>query len=427
MNCIKIFNNHNSIIHKIPKNTDILLLGESTYGTEEFYDIRANITKQLITYEDYNIILMETDWYNLYIINKYIQDNSDFTHINDVLTKINNFPNWLLKNNIFIELIKWLKDYNKCAIKKIYLLGIDCYLLIETLQLLYTFLKVFDLKLYKILKKDLHFLNRYKKTTDFIHYFINKSNNNFIKEEYFHELLLTIQKNKNTYKNICIKKSINPIAIINIEICCDVIINSYEFIKKQFSNEKKTYGNIRDQHMLMTIIKLKDNIKNSKIIIWGHNSHIGDATSTENGGTNLSNNNTWNLGQMCRSMFQNTYIIGFGTYNGSVIASYKWGVKEQIFILNFPLKDSIEEHIYLFCQKRNINNCYIDLHFCKNIPPFNQKKPQRTIGLTYNSINEIEHHYISSILSKQFDLYIFISYTTHLIEQKKEKSLKFIH
>ena len=198
MNCIKIFNNHNSIIHKIPKNTDILLLGESTYGTEEFYEIRANITKQLITYEDYNIILIETDWYNLYIINKYIQDNSDFTHINDVLTKINNFPNWLLKNNIFIELIKWLKDYNKCAIKKIYLLGIDCYLLIETLQLLYTFLKVFDLKLYKILKKDLHFLNRYKKTTDFIQHFINKSNNNFIKEEYFHELLLKIQKNKNT-------------------------------------------------------------------------------------------------------------------------------------------------------------------------------------------------------------------------------------
>jgi protein-L-isoaspartate(D-aspartate) O-methyltransferase len=173
--------------------------------------------------------------------------------------------------------------------------------------------------------------------------------------------------------------------------------------------------------MLMTTMKLKDSINKSKIIIWGHNNHICDATATENGGTNLINNNNWNLGQMCRSMFQNTYIIGLGTYNGSLIATHELNKKYSIYILNLPLEDSIEQYIYMFCKLRNINNCYIDLNLCKNISPFNQKKKQRTIGLIYNPINEINYHYISSILSKQFDLYIFISYTTHLIKTTKKK------
>ena len=64
MNYIKNFNQADSIIHYIPKNTDILLLGESTHGTEEFYKYRSDITKQLVSFDDFNIILFETDWFN---------------------------------------------------------------------------------------------------------------------------------------------------------------------------------------------------------------------------------------------------------------------------------------------------------------------------------------------------------------------------
>ena len=124
----------------------------------------------------------------------------------------------------------------------------------------------------------------------------------------------------------------------------------------------------------MTTMKLKDKIPNSKIIIWAHNSHIGDATATEHGGTDFSNNNSWNLGQMCRAMFENTFIIGFGTYNGSVLAAPKWDEKHNIYILNVPIEDSIEEHIYHFCKSRNINNCFIDLNEYKNIPTLILKK-----------------------------------------------------
>ena len=424
MNYIKNFNHDDSIINNIPKKTDILLLGESTHGTEEFYKNRSDITKQLITYDAFNIILFETDWFNLYNVNKYIHTTSISKTAQEALSNINSFPIWLWKNNIIIDLIEWLKDFNKKSTKKVYLLGLDCYLLKESLDWLYAFLKIIDINLYNTVKSNLIFMNKYKTTLDFIQYAMDNSHIDIFIQDYFQQLLIQIQNNSEKYIIKCKELDIDTIAVISAEICCDVMINSYEYFKKQYLEPcgSNASWNTRDQHMLMTTMKLKDKIPNSKIIIWAHNSHIGDATSTEQGGTDFSNNNSWNLGQMCRAMFENTFIIGFGTYDGSVLAAPKWSEKHNIYILNIPIEDSIEEHIYNFCKSRNINNCFIDLKECKNIAPFNTKTKQRMIGVIYNSNNELQSHYITSTLCDHYDLYIFISHTSHLIEPSQKKS-----
>ncbi len=125
MNYIKNFNHDDSIINYIPKNTDILLLVESTHVTEEFYKNRSNITKQLISFYNFNIILFETYWFNLYNVNKYIHNISETKSPEEALSNIHSFPIWLWKNNIVIDLIEWLKDFNKKSTKKVYLLGLD--------------------------------------------------------------------------------------------------------------------------------------------------------------------------------------------------------------------------------------------------------------------------------------------------------------
>ena len=427
MNYIKNFNHDDSIINNIPKKTDILLLGESTHGTEEFYKNRSDITKQLITYDAFNIILFETDWFNLYNVNKYIHNTSISKTAQEALSNINSFPIWLWKNNIIIDLIEWLKDFNKKSTKKVYLLGLDCYLLKESLDWLYAFLKIIDINLYNTVKSNLEFMKEYKTTKDIIQCAMNNSNIDLFIQDYFQQLLIQIQNNSEKYIIKCKELDIDTIAVISAEICCDVMINSYEYFKKQYLEPcgSNASWNTRDQHMLMTTMKLKDKIPNSKIIIWAHNSHIGDATSTEQGGTDFSNNNYWNLGQMCRAMFENTFIIGFGTYDGSVLAAPKWSEKHNIYILNIPIEDSIEEHIYNFCKSRNINNCFIDLKECKNIAPFNTKTKQRMIGVIYNSNNELQSHYITSTLCDHYDLYIFISHTSHLIEPSQKKSFTY--
>ena len=424
MNFIKNFKNADSVINKIPKNTDVLLLGESTHGTEEFYKIRSDITKQLVSYDNFNIILFETDWFNLYNVNKYIHNTSTSKSAIDSLSNINNFPIWLWKNNIIIDLIEWLKNFNLNSTKNIYLLGLDCYLLKESFEWLYTFLKLIDVELYNTIYSDLIFITKFKTTHEFIQVSINNHKMDLFIQDYFQQLLIQIQNNSDKYIKKCKELNIDTIAVISAEICCDVMINSYEYFKKQYLEPPGSNAswNTRDQHMLMTTMKLKDKIPNSKIIIWAHNSHISDATATEYGGTDFSNNNSWNLGQMCRAMFENTFIIGFGTYDGSLLAASKWNEKHNIYVLNIPINDSIEQHIYNFCKSQNINNCFINLKNAKNISPFNTKKKQRMIGVIYNSNNELQSHYITSTLSQHYDLYIFISHTSHLIEPSQKKS-----
>ena len=431
MDFIKKYNNIHSIIKNIPINTEVLLLGESTHGTEEFYEFRSNLTKYLIENNDFNIVLFETDWFNLYNVNKYINNNSDTTNVEDVLVNMNNFPEWLWKNNIIIELIEWFKLYNSLTNKKIYLLGLDCYLLIESLTWLHIFFKLFDEPLYNKLKNDLYFINNFKKTSDFINAIMNNQLpvNDIYFENYFQDLLITIQSKSDYYKKLCNQKDIDTIAVISAEICCDVIINSFEYFKKQYLEPPGSNAswNTRDQHMLMTTMKLKENIKNAKIIVWAHNSHIGDATASSNGGTDFSNNNTWNLGQMCRAMFSNTFIIGLGTYNGTVLAAPEWGNNEEIYALNLPIDISIESFIYKQCQIHNIKNCYIDLTKCANINPFCDFVKQRMIGVIYCPNTELQSHYVTYNISKQFDLYVFISQTTSLkkIIPKKKFSQSF--
>ena len=431
MDFINKYNNIYSIIQNIPKTNEILLLGESTHGTEEFYQLRSDLTKYLIEHENYNIVLFETDWFNLYNVNKYINNKSDSKNVEEVLINMNNFPEWLWKNNIIIELIEWFKIYNNLTNKKIYLLGLDCYLLIESLTWLQIFLKLFDEKLFNKLKKDLYFMNNFTKTKHFINDIMNNKLpiNDVYFENYFQDLLITIQTKSDYYKKLCKEANIDVIAVISAEICCDVIINSFEYFKKQYLEPcgSNVSWNTRDQHMLMTTMKLKDNIKDSKIIIWAHNSHIGDATASNNGGTDFTSNNTWNLGQMCRAMFNNTFIIGLGTYVGTVRAASSWGVKEDIFVLTLPIDESIEAFIYKQCQIRNIKNCYLDFSKCNDIFPYCNFVKQRMIGVIYSPTTELQSHYATYNISKQFDLYIFISQTTSLekIVPKKKFSESF--
>ena len=418
MNFIKPFNNSNSIISNIPQQCQYLLLGGSTHGTEQFYKIRSDITKQLIQYNNFNIILFETDWFNMYNINQYLNNkHTTIKNATQALSNITSFPKWLWNNNIIIELIEWIKSYNIKHNKQTYILGIDCYLLTKSLKLLITFLNILDPTLSNTIKSDLHFIFSYNNTQDFIKDIMVgklKQYDSFC-ETYFQKLLITIQNNFNSYQKLSNQHNFDIISLISLEQCCEVIINSYEYFKKQYleSSGSNISWNIRDHHMITTIMRLTDKLPDSKFIIWAHNCHIGDSIATSQGIQDFSQNDTWNLGQMVRAMFQNTFNIGFGTHSGTVTSAPDWGHSSKQYVLNIPIEDSIEDIIYKLAHNKNQTNCIINLDNCKNIAPFNQKKKQRMIGVIYNPYNE-QSHYITSTLSQHYNLYVFISYTNSL-------------
>ena len=118
MDNIYNYKNVDSVIRHIPLNVDTLLLGESTHGTEEFYNIRKEITQNYIEHYNFNLLLLECDWLNLYKINKLIENKNDETKISDLLNKNKSFPKWMWNNKQIVDLFEWINDFNKKILEK---------------------------------------------------------------------------------------------------------------------------------------------------------------------------------------------------------------------------------------------------------------------------------------------------------------------
>ena len=349
--------NISNIINDIDKQTDILLLGESTHGTKEFYEIRTELTKQLIEKRGFNIVRLEAQWTHMWEINKYINNNSHYFTAREVMDKyLNEYPKWMWNNNIIEQLIEWLKDRNE----NINLFGIDVYSMIDSYKSLCDFLIEHDNKYGKFIKNSLNFLNNFKNGQEYGNELINgnlKYNSNKI-IAFLQNLLSTLQWDKFPYYNA------SDIDKLNADQNAEILVNADEYYRKMFSEPPGSQAawNIRDQHMATTLMKIKQYYPDSKIIVWAHNSHVGSALGTANGSSNFNENNSWNLGQMSREIFGKTEIIGFYTNVGTVTASEKWGTQYNSFELNQVIENSYEDYFDKISKKLNKNCFYINLN-----------------------------------------------------------------
>ena len=104
--------------------------------------------------------------------------------------------------------------------------------------------------------------------------------------------------------------------------------------------------NARDQHMATTLLRVKELLGDPKVIVWAHNSHVGDSTATPTGGVDFERNNTWNLGQMTRAVLTGVHIVGLYSYQGEVRAASSWGGTGRVMRLLPALPNSFEARMH---------------------------------------------------------------------------------
>ena len=163
------------------------------------------------------------------------------------------------------------------------------------------------------------------------------------------------------HKNI----NVDLIDIISSEQNAEIIVNGEEYFRKMLLEPPGSQAswNTRDQHMLTTIMKLRNRLEiiynnTPKMIIWAHNSHIGNSIATNRGGIDFSNNNTWNLGQMVKENYPKSQAIGFYTYNGTVTASTKDNIDNTEYELSPAPFYSYEYFLHKVTEKIHSNKSY---------------------------------------------------------------------
>jgi erythromycin esterase len=308
-------------------NVQYALLGEASHGTSEFYSWRSEVTKRLIKECGFSFIAVEGDWPACYDVNRYIKGISGSgKSAYDILYSFNRWPTWMWANREIVNLIEWLREYNKnlSEEKRIGFYGLDVYSLWESMEAVIRYLRKIDPEAVKTAIEAYRCFEPYGKSVeDYARAtaFVPESC-----EDEIIDMLIHLHSKANQYKSNGLARSE---AYFNAEQNAIVAKNAELYYRKMMQGGTVTW-NIRDTHMMDTLIRLMEfhGTDTAKSIVWAHNTHVGDARYTD-----MVDAKMVNIGQLVRehASDKNTLLVGFGTYSGSVIAAKEWN--ECMFLL----------------------------------------------------------------------------------------------
>jgi len=385
-----------------------VLLGEASHGTHEYYTWRAQISKRLIEEKGFSFIAVEGDWPDCFEINKWLK-NGDNREIQEVLQEFKRWPTWMWANWEIAAFANWLKDHNlRQAENKIGFYGLDVYSLWESMEIIVNYLEKEDPETARLAREAMNCFEPYKEDDSYGSLFSRSKPG--CQEEVI-RLLKEVRQRSHNYDG-------ELEADLNAEMNSLVMTNAEKYYKAMSDFGSHSW-NVRDQHMMETLNKLMDyHGDDAKVIVWEHNTHIGDARATD-----MARAGLLNLGQLVREEkgYNNTLLAGFGTYEGSVIAGSYWGAPMQEMIVP-PAREGSFEHklheistndkLMLFDEHPKITNA------------FSKKLGHRAIGVVYNPEKE-SGNYVPSEMVERYDAFLYIDKTQglHPLKFKPEKEL----
>ncbi|TWT24776.1 erythromycin esterase family protein [Planomicrobium sp. CPCC 101110] len=387
----------------------IVMLGEASHGTSEFYTVRAELSKRLIQEKGFTLIAVEGDWPSSQQVNRYIRGYSGSgKSAEEVLQSYRRWPTWMWANEEIADFTRWLKKYNENTERQVGFYGIDVYSLWESMEEVVQYLTVAnpaggDLDLAKKAFSCFEPFNRQPEK-----YAISTANFTEVCVDEVSKLLSSIRSNEEHYKD-------DQESGLNLEINALVAKNAEDYYRAMVQSGEISW-NIRDEHMVEAINEVCDyHGRDAKIIIWEHNTHIGDARATD-----MKRDGMLNVGQVLREQnrSQDVFAVGFGTYQGTVIAADSWGAPHERISVPPARINSWEEIMHR-------SGAYDKLLIFneENRPLFEDWVGHRAIGVVYNPEFEAYGNYVPSKISQRYDAFIFLDETKALSPLKVENPI----
>ncbi|RHW38451.1 erythromycin esterase family protein [Lysinibacillus yapensis] len=381
-------------------NARIVMIGEASHGTSEFYTIRAELSKKLIEEKGFNVIAVEGDWPSAQAVNRYVKGyGEEPDSARELLLKsFHRWPSWMWANEEIESFLEWLKKKNTSLDKKVGFYGIDLYSLYESIDEVLNFLS--ENPKYNVdlehARKAFSCFEPYNRMPE--HYSLSAAH---FTDECIHEvssLLKSLRSNEERYPD---KYEEDLNVIMNA-----LVAKNAEAYYREMMKDANSW-NTRDEHMVEAINELANyHGEDAKIIIWEHNTHIGDASETS-----MKNEQMINVGQLIREQYgkDNTFAVGFGTYQGTVIASDRWGDPLQVMEVPASKLNTWEGQLHAASQEDQVL-----LFTNENRELFNDWIGHRAIGVVYHPEYEAFGNYVPSRVGSRYDAFIFINHSNAL-------------
>lgn len=388
----------------------LVLIGEATHGTYEFYQQRADITKRLIQEKGFTAVAVEADFPDGYRVNRFVRGVEDDLTPEEALGNFQRFPTWMWRNTEVVSFVGWLRQYNDALSSdryKVGFYGLDLYSMYASMGEVLKYLEQVDPAAAKRARDRYACFEHFEEDSQAYGYVASFDLEESCQDATVSQLLELQQQ---TAKYLHRDGQLSADEFFYAEQNARLVKNAEEYYRSMFQGRIDSW-NIRDRHMAETLehlmVHLEQQGPRSKIVVWEHNSHLGDARATEMGKVG-----EWNVGQLVRERYgKEAVLVGFTTYSGTVTAATNWDEPPQTKQVRPALEGSYEDLFHstelprfvLNLQRRN-----------EAVDGLRKRRLERAIGVIYRPETERHSHYFYACLPDQFDAVIHIDDTQAL-------------
>jgi erythromycin esterase-like protein len=387
----------------------LVLLGEASHGTREFYRCRAAITKRLIAEKGFAAVAVEADFPDAYRINRFVRGVGNDKSAVAALGDFQRFPLWMWRNAEVLEFVEWLRDFNrdKESNRPAGFYGIDLYSLHASMEAVLEYLERIDPEAARRARYRYSCFEHHGEDPQHYGYAASFDLAQSCEDEAVAQLV-ELQRRAAEYANR--DGFVARDEYFFAEQNARLVKNAENYYREMFRGRVSSW-NLRDAHMAETLDALARHLasegKTGKIVVWAHNSHLGDARATD-----MGQQGEWNVGQLVREKYgaDETRLIGFTTFEGTVTAATNWDEPAQLKTVRPGLNNSYER---LFHQV-GIPNFFLNLRDEEMKQSLRRPLLERAIGVIYRPETERVSHYFEARLADQFDGVIHFDQTRAL-------------
>ena len=388
----------------------IVLLGEATHGTHEFYHERARITQRLIEEKGFTVLAVEADWPDAYRVNRFVRGEGDDGSANEALSGFERFPTWMWRNADVLALVEWLREYNADLAEgkpRVGFYGLDLYSLFTSIEEVIRYLDEVDPEAARRARYRYGCFDHHGEDEQAYGYSAELGISRSCEDQAVQQLLDLRARAAEAARS----GGASPEdELFHAEQNARLVKNAEEYYRSMFRRRDSSW-NLRDCHMADTLDALLRHLDRegnpAKVVVWEHNSHIGDARATEMGAEG-----EWNVGQLVREPWGGqAVLVGFTTHHGTVTAASGWDAPAERKRVRPGLPGSVEALLH----EVGVPAFVLPLRGRPELAEaLREPRLERAIGVVYLPRSERVSHYFHATLPEQFDAVVHFDETRAL-------------
>lgn len=384
----------------------LVLLGESTHGTLEYYEWRSIISQKLIADHDFSFIAVEGDWTALAPLDRYVRQLPGApSSARDALMGIDRWPLWMWANETMVDLGEWLREWNdgRDYEERVGVHGIDVYGMWQSIYEVIAFFEEHYPDQADSVRQQYRILKPFAEDSTGYVMHIRSTNRDARRG-----VEAVAAKLRERYQEAGPDQRSRYFDAYQQAR----VVQAGEAHVRAMMHRGAASWNYRAGNFQQTVDRLLDYYgPSARGIVWAHNTHIGDARATT-----MAQQGQRNIGQDARASVgeDDVFAIGFGTASGQVLAGARWEGARQVMTIATPRADSLEGYFRQFAEKP------VWLHFESDAgAPYHLLRSQpvlhRAIGVTYNPQQDRQHNYVPTALARRYEAFIYFPETRPLV------------